>query len=387
MKGMIRRRGTTWSAYWYIADLQGVQRQRSKGGFPLKKAAQSYLAAVLASIDAGSYSEIADKTLTVGRFLVDHWLPTVRSSATRAGTPRRSSTIAQYEVAVRSWLVPHLGGVRLASLTPTHIATTMTALADHGGKDGRPLSGRSCQLSHGILKQALSFGVRAGYVARNVAELTDRPGATHTEMRCWNAVQAQSFLRSVEGDPLYAAWVLLLARGPRRGEVGGVRWSDVDLEAGTMRIINTRVSVGGRVGTSTPKTAAGRRVLHLDAGLIAVLRAHRKRQMEARMAVGPGWVDSGYVFTREDGQPPHPEHLSNRFDALCRKADVPVIRLHDCRHTCATLMLANGVPVKVVAEMLGHSSPSITQSTYQHVLPGMSEDAGAKLSSLLGLGG
>lgn len=142
------------------------------------------------------------------------------------------------------------------------------------------------------------------------------------------------------------------------------------------------MSVGGRVQTSAPKTAAGRRVIHLDAGLVAVLRAHRERRPRHGWPPGPAGSTRATCSPREDGRPPHPEHFSARFEALCKAAGVAVIRLHDARHSAATLMLAGGVPVKVAAEMPGRSSPTITQSTYQHVLPAMAEDAGARLSGL-----
>lgn len=307
-----------------------------------------------------------------------------RTGATKSGTPRRSSTVEQYVTVSEKWLLPHLGGNRLVALTPAMVEITMATLAASGGRGGRGLSGRSCQLAHGVLKMALDHAVRNGYVPRNVAGLVDRPGATTREMKCWTASQAQTFLTSVAADRLYGAWVLFLARGPRRAEVAGLRWEDLDLDAGTARIVHTRVSIGGKVETSTPKTAAGRRTLHLDGGLIRVLREHRKRQVVDRLAAGPAWIETGYVFVREDGRPPHPEHFTDRFEVLARKAGVPVIRLHDCRHTAVSLALADGTPVKVVQEMAGHSSPAITQGTYAHMMPGQHEAAGARLSGLLG---
>lgn len=385
MRGSIRKRGETWTAYWTVSDPDGSRRQRSKGGFHRKKDAQTHLNSVLTALGDGSYSEVQNKVMTVAQFLRNHWLPAVRTGATRQGTPRRASTVAQYECAVEKWLIPHIGGHRLVALTPAHVESGLRGLAEHGGKQGRPLSGRSCQLAHGVLRQALDYGARNGYVLRNVASLVDRPGAHSREMQCWTAGQAQTFLTAVAEDPLYAAWVLFLARGPRRAEVAGLRWPDVDLDAGTARIVHTRTSVGGRVETGEPKTAAGRRTLHLDAGLVRVLREHRKRQNEARLAAGPKWTDTGYVFVRDDGRPPHPEYFSDRFERLARKAGVPVIRLHDLRHTAVSLALADGTPVKVVQEMAGHSNPAITQGTYAHVMPGQHEAAGARLSGLLGL--
>jgi integrase len=189
-------------------------------------------------------------------------------------------------------------------------------------------------------------------------------------------------------DRLYAAWVLLLTRGLRRGELAGLRWDRVDLdELRRLQITRSRVSVSGKVvERGKAKTSAGRRSIPLDAGLIDVLRAHRERQLFEQRAWGESWQDCGYVFVREDGSPYHPESISQRFDRLCSRAGVRRIRLHDLRHTAATLMLEDGTPVKVAAEMLGHANPAVTQATYQHVLPGMAEAAGERLSGRL-LGG
>ncbi len=389
MKGSTKKRGSTWTAYWWVSNTEGKQVQRSKGGFRLQKEAQAHLTTVLAALGDGTYSEVLNKKITVAQFLREHWLPAARTGSTKSGTPRRSSTLKQYEIAVESWLIPHIGGVRLVALTPQQIVNAMTALEDGGGKGGKPLSGRSRQLAHGVLKQALDWGVKTGYVQRNVAALVDRPGATTKKMTCWDEVEVGAFLRSVESDRLYAAWVLFLVLGPRRGEVAGLRWQDVDLAAKepTLRIVNTRVSIGGPVEESEPKTAAGRRTVPLSPDLVRVLKEHRKRQIADRLKAGPAWTETGYVFVDDRGRPLHPEGISDRWEVLGRKAGLPVIRLHDTRHTAASIMLKHGVPVKVVSEILGHANTKITLSIYAHVMPGMGMDAVTKTSALYSLPG
>ncbi len=377
-------RGSTWTVYWFVTGPGGKRLQRSKGGFATKGAAQAHRIEVLAAVQSGSYSEPADKKITVANFLADHWLPVVRSGATKSGERRRESTLLSYRLTVEKWIVPYIGGERLLGLTPKHVEDMLSALGAYGGRGGRPLSERSVQYAYTVLKMSLDHAVRRGYVPRNVASLVDRPGARQPEMACWTAPEAQAFLASALEDRLYAAWVLFLARGPRRGELAGLRWADVDLDAGRVRVgLHTRLSVNGKAVESTAKTRAGRRTLGLDPGLLAILRAHRRRQLSERLAWGGAWQDTGYVFTREDGTPVHPEHFSDRFDRLIAEAGVRRIRMHDARHTAATLMLADGTPVKVAQEMLGHASPAITQGTYQHVLPGMAEAAGGALSALV----
>jgi integrase len=182
---------------------------------------------------------------------------------------------------------------------------------------------------------------------------------------------------------MVAAWTLLLARGLRRGELAGLRWDAVDLDAGSISITRTRVLVDGQPTDSVPKTDAGRRTIPLDSSLVASLKSHKTRQGRERWAAGPAWNEEGYLFTDELGAPLHPEFFSTRFETLVDRAGLRRIRLHDTRHTAASLMLASGENVKVVAELLGHSSPTITQTIYQHVMPGMSEAAGERLSAAL----
>ena len=390
-----RKRGDTWTAYWFIRDADGNRVQRTKGGFTLKRDALAHGADQEGKIRAGTYSEPEDKKITVGRFLDEIWLPAMRTTSTRSGAPRSENTISTYETAVRAWIKSYIGGERLLGLTPVRIERMCDELRDHGGKTGKPLGARGVQVAFIVLRTSLEWAVRRGYLQRNPAALMDRPGVDKREMATWNGTEAQTFLAhaakplpdSPTPDRLYAAWVLLLTRGLRRGELAGLRWDRVDLDAGRLQVTRTRVSVSGRVvERTTTKTAAGRRSIPLDAGLVAVLRAHRERQLFEQRAWGESWQDSGYVFVREDGSPYHPESISQRFDRLCGRAKVRRIRLHDLRHTAATLMLEDGTPVKVAAEMLGHSNPAITQATYQHVLPGMAEAAGERLSGRL-LGG
>jgi integrase len=187
----------------------------------------------------------------------------------------------------------------------------------------------------------------------------------------------------VREDRLYAAWMLFATTGMRRGEVAGLRWADVDLAAGRVSPRKPRVQVNYQVHVSEPKTAKGKRSLALDPATIAALKEHRVRQASERLAVGPGWRDSGLVFTWGDGRPLHPERFSRWFDRLARETGLPRIRLHDVRHSYATAALAAGVPAKVVSERLGHANIAITMDTYSHVLPGMDELAAATVARLI----
>jgi len=211
----------------------------------------------------------------------------------------------------------------------------------------------------------------------------DRPRVAHREMAAWTNTETRQFLAATAGDRLAAAWRIFLTLGPRRGEVAGLRWADVDLDDGRARFVHTLVVVDGKAVESTPKTAAGRRSVPLDPVTVAALRAHLVRQDAERAVAGPIWTETGYVFTQEDGQAYHPDFYSNRFDALAKAAGLRRIRLHDARHTAATGLLEDGTPTKVAAELLGHASPTITATLYQHVLPGMTESAVARRAAAL----
>lgn len=380
----VRKRGSTFTALWWSRDSQsGKWKQHSQGGFATATKAKKFRTERLAEVQQDSFVEPRDKALTVKDFLEHHWLPAARSEATKSGTPRRESTVETYRVAVERWLLPRLGGSKLVNLTPKAIETALTDLREHGGRKGKPVSGRTAQVAHGVLRMALDYGVTHGYVTRNVAAQVRRPGAKGKPMTAWTVDEARAFLVAARDDRMYAAWLLLLSRGLRRGELAGLRWSDVDFDIKAARIEATRVVVGKDVVDSTPKTSAGRRTISLDDALVAALKDHRKRQLEERLAWGEAWTDTGLVFVREDGAALAPESISQKFERLSKRLGMRRIRLHDTRHTCASLLLAAGVPVKVVSELLGHADVRVTLGIYQHTTPEMHADAGARLTGRL----
>ena len=193
-----------------------------------------------------------------------------------------------------------------------------------------------------VLSSALDDAMRAGLVARNVARLVKRPGVEHHEMLSWTPEQAMRFREHVRGDRLVACWLLTLA-GLRRSEILGLRWSDVDLDAGTVSVAQARVVVEGR-GTVTgdPKSKRSRRALPMPSDVLNALRAFKVRQAEERLALGEKYPDTGLVAVNDDGSPTRPETYSNDFSRHAKDAGVPVIRLHDVRHTAATMLLDGG---------------------------------------------
>lgn len=373
----IRQRGETITAYWETRDAaSGKRRQHSKGGFATKKAARDYLKSVDGKVVDGTWRP--DQPLTVKQLLEEHWLPAQQSRELRP------ATIAQYRAVAEHWIVPQIGGLKAAALTPAEIHHLVDTLRTETSSKGRAgLSSRSAQLTVGTLKSACSWAVENGLLGRNPLAGVRRPRAEQRHMTAWSSDQARSFLEQTRSDRLAAAWALLLTRGLRRGELAGLRWEAIDLEGQVLSISRTRVVVDGKAIDSAPKTAASRRTIPLDVELVSRLRAHRAAQSAERLAAGPAYEEGGYVFADELGRPLHPDTISDRFEKLARATGLPRIRLHDLRHTAASLMLASGVPTKVVSDLLGHASPTITLGIYAHVLPGMAEEAGAALSASL----
>jgi integrase len=376
VRGSIVRRGKKWAVIVDVAcDAKGHRKQRWHSGFETKRDASRALTEILASLQAGAYVEPSKQT--VAGFMRE-WL-----SATKATV--RPSTWASYRLMVESHIVPGLGAMSLQQLAPSMLNAFYAELLASGRRDGKGgLSARTVRYVHMIVRRSLSQAVHWQRLTRNVADQADPPHPhAGQEMRTWTALELRTFFEHVSTDRFYAAFVLAGTTGMRRGEVLGLRWRDLDLDAGRAAIRQTLLSVGYAVLFSTPKTAKGRRSIALDAVTVASLREHRRRQLEERLAFGRGYGDQDLVFVREDGSPVHPDYFSERFERAEKDAGLPRIRLHDLRHTHATLALQAGVHAKVVSERLGHATVGITLDTYSHAIPAMEEEAAARVAAIV----
>ena len=371
MKGTVIKRGATWSVVIEIgraADGRRIRRWHS--GYRSRKEAERARVELLASLDKGAY--VAPSRLSFGSFLVDEWL---RAKQTNV----KETTLALYELHVTKYVVPRLGGVPLLNLGPAHLNTLYAELlADRERNRGRGLSPTTVRRVHTTLHKALADAVRWGRLARNPADQADPPREATPEMSVWDPLQLRTFLDSVRSDRLFAAWLLAATTGMRRGEILGLRWSDVDLEGGTLSVRQIRTVARYKVITVTPKTERGARTVALDPQTLSALESHRVLQIEERLRSGPEYQDSeGLVFTQPDGSTIHPERFSSWFKQHCQRSGLPSIRLHDVRHSYVTALLGEGVPLKVVSQRVGHSSPMVTMTIYQHVLPGDDRAAAA----------
>lgn len=350
----------------------GKRRLKSRGGFRTRRDAERALAEMLREINRGSYVEPTNQT--VAEFLRE-WLAAARLRGLR------ETTLVGYEVMIEKHLIPGLGALRLRELTPAHLNGLYTEMLETGRLHGPGgLSPRTVRAAHTIMRRALKDAVRWGLLARNVAEIADPPSSTSAKvaarqkMKTWSAAQLRQFLAHAGDHELYPAFLLAAMTGMRRGEVLGLRWSDVDLDAGRLSITQTLVAPRHQLVFSEPKTAAGRRMVALDETTLAALRQHRRRQREHRFQLGADYDDHGLVFCQPDGGPLVPMIFTQRFQKASREAGVPQIRFHDLRHGHVTYLMEAGVPLPAIAQRVGHSSVAITGDTYSHVRPEVRED-------------
>ena len=275
--------------------------------------------------------------------------------------------------------MPAIGGVELKKLTPVHIQGLYRAKLDEG------LGLRSVEYIHTTLNKALKQAVRWQLMSRNVAEAVTAPKGRKREMLTLDREQTRRLFLTAKGDRLETLYVLAVTAGLRQGELLGLRWTDIDLEAGTLTV---KRSLGyekdGPYYTEGKRDRSRRRV-ELGPSTTAALKAHRKRQNEERLAYAGLWEDHELIFPDENGRPIRARNLNRRFQKLLQRAELEDLGLtfHGLRHTCATLMLLKDVPIKVVSERLGHADVALTLRIYSHVLPGMQKNAADGLDEML----
>jgi integrase len=289
----------------------------------------------------------------------------------------RPMTFKSYAQLVRLYIAPALGHIQLSKLGPQDIQYLLNNLLKSG------LSPRTVQYCHAVLRMSLGRAYKWSLVPRNVAQLVDPPRSRRYEMRSLDPDEARTFLATVRGDRLEALYSVALSLGLRQGEALGLLWENVDLEKGILKVRTALQRVDGKQQLVEPKTAKSRRTIFMPGMTVTALRAHRMRQLEERLAAGTRWTDSGLVFTSTIGTPLDQRNAFRLFQEALQRAGLPHIRFHDLRHTCASLLLAQGVHPRVVMETLGHSQISLTMDTYSHVIPALQRDAADRMEALL----
>ncbi len=310
---------------------------------------------------------------TLAQYLAD-WLAVHKERV-------RPRTYERYEAIIRLHLVPKLGSVPLQKLTGQHLERLYTGLRES------KLSSTTVDAVHNMLHTALDRAVRLGLIARNVSKLVSPPRKEHQEIRPLSPDEVRQFLEAAKGHPREALFIVALATGMRRGELVGLKWQDINLEARVLQVRRslTRMPTGQGYKETEPKTKSGRRSIALVPFAVEALGQHWEHQQEEKARAGELWRDHGYVFCKSDGSHLNPGHdVYEQFKIVLKKAGLPDVRFHDLRHSTATLLLSKGVHPKVVQEILGHSAINITMDTYSHVLPNIQRDAMGRMDDFFG---
>lgn len=352
--------------WWARITLPNGKRKAFYG--KSRKEVQQKLTAALSDQQKGL--PIIGERQTVSEFL-GSWLQHAIKESVR---PR---TFESYELNVRR-LLPHIGKLRLAALTPDAIQAAYAALLRAG------LARRTVEQAHTVLHTALRYAVRTRRLAYNPADAVVAPRPDRAEMQILDVQQVQRLFETSADDRLHALWVLLSTCGLRLGEASGLRWEDVDFADGTLTVRRAlqRQRKRGLV-LAEPKTPRSRRTLRLPPNVLEALRQHRVKQAEARLAAGPAWEDQGLVFSNVFGRPLDPARVNEAFHRALDRAGLPRRRVHDLRHSCATLHLQHGAPTHEVSALLGHSQASTTHNIYAHATASGQADALRRLDAVL----
>jgi integrase len=365
--GVIKR-GGSWSYVIRVPDpATGATRPKWVGGFDTAEAAKA--ARDEARIRARRGEFVNRSTSTVAGYLAE-WVEAHAATV-------KPKTFAGYRHDIDHYIVPRIGRMRLQALRPTVISKLYRDLAEHGGRDGRPLSATTVSHIHRTLRKALADAVDVEQLlAANPAARSKRPRSSGSEpVQVWTVQQLGAFLDTARSHRLFAFFRLAAYTGARRGELLYLRWDATDLDTAEVTFGGSTAVVRGQRVEGTTKGGRSRTV-SLDRDTVAVLREHRRQQAEERLAAGSAWSDNGgLVFVTRWGEPLYPDtvtglmaKLINRHNQSGPATPLPHARLHDLRHLHATTLLLAGVPVHVVAARLGHADPAVTLRVYSHVL-------------------
>jgi integrase len=351
-----------WCAVVDLGYMKGKRRRKTIYGKTRKEVAEKLKAL---HRDVGNGIPVATDNQTVAEFL-KRWLDDVVAQRNK---PRTEDS---YREMVRLHIEPAIGRCQLTKLNPEHVQAMMTVLTKKG------LSARTVNYARTIVRRALSQAMRWGLVARNVAALVEPPREERRQRVVLTMAQAKSILEAVKGHRYEVLYRVALSLGLRRGEILGLRWQDVDFAARTLTVRGTLQRIRKQLVWSTPKTVSSVRTLPIPPTLLAALQAHWERQQEL-------WPEAVYVFVSTHGTPIDPMNLTHHFKTLAKVIGLPAeLRLHDLRHSCATMMIAQGIHPRVIMQTLGHSQISTTMDIYGHVMEETLREAADKLDGLLG---
>ena len=360
MRGTVTKKRDRWYICYYVGkDAKGKWKQKWEGGWDSKKEAEKVLRQRITELEE-SYERKGESCLL--KVYLQNWLDTYCKERLAP------NTIRGYRVNVEKHIAPYIGDIRLDKLKPTDIQGLYTKLLGNG------LSGTSVRYVHNNLHKALSVAVRHQLLSRNPADYVDPPVVDRYEAATLDAEQVRRLLAACVGSEIYLPVLLAVTLGLRRGEVLGLQWQDIDWKEQTLSVRRSASFTEGKMVVGDTKTPSSRRTLLLPAGVVVALEEQRERAPSLPFQL---------VCCRQDGAPLTTNALQHAFADVLERSGLPRIRFHDLRHTYATLMLRNGVPVKVASSILGHSSISITLNVYSHVMTDMQEGATGVIDGIL----
>jgi integrase len=360
--GSIQKRGDSWRLIYALPPgADGKRKQKTETIRGTKKQAGDRLRERLSEIESGGY--IVKNSQTVAQFL-DHFMQTY------VRTNLRPRTEQGYRYYMRYHIVPTLGGIRLQNLTGQHIQSLHAQMLEQG------LSNRTVLNCHKVLNRALVLAVESNLLTQNPAKSAKPPRPKTRSMEIWEADTFKAFAVAAKDSPFLPVYRLAVLTGMRRSELCGLKWDMVDLGAGSLRVSRTLQHIDGQgLVEGEPKNHSSRRTISLGSGALEVLRGVRVAQSEKRLSIGKLWRGTGHVFTKGDGSPISGSRASKSFAKLVKGNGLPHLTFHGLRHTAASLLIAGGVHARTIADILGHSSITVTMDTYGHLMPGVQEDA------------
>jgi integrase len=375
MKGHLEKRGPNWRLKYDLGVDPATTGKRNTKRVTLKartKAdAQRQAAIILASVARGTHVDPSNQT--VGDF-VNHWL------ATEAKPNVSAKTFEGYDQLLRKHLLPRCGLVKLQQLSAAHLKSAYAAMAEAG------LSGRRQLHLHRVIFRALKHARQWNLIQQNVADLIDAPTAHSEEIEILTRAQVRTVLESLKGRTLYPIVALALGSGARRGELLALRWSDLDLDKGTLRIERAVEQTKQRIAIKGTKTRHGRRSLTLPAVTLDALREHWNETQRLYLALGRGRVSKdALIFAPIDADPftpRSPRSVTKEWSLLAKRLGINS-SFHALRHTCTSLLIASGLDILTISRRLGHANASITLNVYGHLMPNMDDRAAAILDEAL----
>ena len=360
MKDGLVKRGSTWSYVVRVKDpVSGKTKPEWHGGYPTRKAAMTARDDARSASNKGTY--VARKNITVGQWL-DQW---VKAHSVEL----KPSTAHFYRHKIDIYLKPAIGGEQMQALSPMMLSVVFAKMQESGGHDGAALSATTVQHARAVLRKALNDAVVERIIPLNPVTGSKAPKTTKPKQVTWTGEQQRAFLGATEQTRWGIVWLVALATGMRRGELCALTWAHVDLRAGLISVERSATQLGQQIVTTDTKNHENRTVA-LDPKTVAALKAWRKQQASERLEWGPAYEDTdGLVFTWENGARVFPDYFTKAFLAAQKGTCLPRMTLHGTRHTHATTLLREGVPVHIVSKRLGHKDPSVTLNVYADAIP------------------